>query len=205
MRIYTRTGDRGETSLIGGRRVPKDDLRIEAYGTVDELNALLGVVAASTRDGALLQILKRLQHELFVVGADLAAPNIENSNRSRTGEGEQKRRRSPDGGIPRIDASSIQALEASIDSLQSKLSPLSSFILPGGDKTAASLHHARTVCRRAERLVVRLARDQKVSVNPDVLTYLNRLSDLLFVLARWVNRMRKRKEDRWRPSTRQTE
>ncbi len=180
MRIYTKTGDKGETSLVGGGRVPKDNLRIEAYGTVDELNALLGIVAASSRENTLLKILKRLQNDLFIVGADLATPDpIVHKERS----------------IPRIAASHVEALESIIDKIDAKLAPLSYFILPGGNRIAAELHFARTVCRRAERAVVRLSRSD--AVNPHIVVYLNRLSDLLFVLARWVNHRRRRKEIRW--------
>lgn len=181
MRIYTRTGDKGKTSLVGGLRVSKDALRIEAYGTVDELNALLGIAAASSREKTLRKILTRLQNELFIVGADLATPDAREERRHR---------------VPRIGASHAKALESIIDSLDSKLPPLSYFILPGGDRLAAELHLARAVCRRAERVAVRLSRSEEV--NPHIVGYLNRLSDLLFVLARWVNCKRRRREVRWR-------
>ncbi len=193
MRIYTRTGDKGETSLVGGRRVSKDALRIEAYGTVDELNALLGIVASSSRQTTLLKVLERLQNELFVVGADLATPESGPDTESASnGRLEQHAERS----IPRISVSHAEGLESLIDRFDAELPPLDSFVLPGGDKVAADLHLARAVCRRAERAVVRLSHSE--AVNPQILVYLNRLSDLLFVLARWVNRMKRRKEVRWR-------
>lgn len=168
MKIYTRTGDTGQTGLFGGPRVAKDDARIEAYGTVDELNAVLGVVAAGDLPAELEEILLPVQHELFEIGAELATPEPA-AHRTAT-----------------IDEAPIARMEQQIDRLEAKLEPLKVFILPGGTPTAAHLHVARTVCRRAERRLVTLARrDERVSER--LIIYLNRLSDLLFVMARRAN------------------
>jgi cob(I)alamin adenosyltransferase len=167
VKIYTRTGDRGETGLFGGGRVLKYEPRIEAYGAVDETNAIVGVVRALHPSQRVDQILEHIQNELFVVGAELAAPSPAGA---RSG---------------RIEATHVARLEEMIDLCESQLEPLKRFILPGGAPTAAHLHHARTVCRRAERRVVALA--QLETVSPHLIAYLNRLSDLLFVLARFEN------------------
>ena len=181
MKIYTRTGDRGETSLFGGKRVPKDALRIETYGTVDELNSLLGVIRSMKIAKSLDRVLERIQSDLFVLGADLASPAGEN----------------PKGSVaPRIGVSNVTALEAVIDGFAPKLPPLKRFILPGGTLPASYFHLARSVCRRAERLAVRLARAE--SISPQILAYLNRLSDLLFILARWVSYQAGAKEIVWK-------
>jgi cob(I)alamin adenosyltransferase len=170
VKIYTKTGDDGLTGLLGPGRVPKHDLRIAAYGTVDELNAVLGVVRCLGLDAATDQLAARLQDELFVVGSALADPL-------------------PDGKFHNaITAAHVEYLEHTIDRLEAELEPLREFILPGGTPAAAYLHLARTVCRRAERLVVELALEKREAVARPVLVYLNRLSDLLFVLARAVNR-----------------
>lgn len=161
MKIYTRTGDRGETSLFGGARVPKNDPRIDAYGTIDELNSHLGVVLAMDRDTQLLAV----QRDLFEIGAHLASPGTSRFT-----------------GVP---ASRIEDLERSIDVMEAALTPLKSFILPGGSPAAAQLHVARTVCRRAERLVVALHDDDPATQSS--IAYLNRLSDYLFVAARFAN------------------
>ncbi len=166
MKIYTRTGDEGETGLWGGLRVSKDSPRVQAYGTVDECNAAIGVARAAGVDAALDALLAQIQNALFVVGADLATP----------GEAAH---------IPRIGAEAVQELEQAIDDLEAQLEPLRQFILPGGTLSAAYLHLARTICRRAERWVVALSRSEPV--NPQVIVYLNRLSDLLFVAARRAN------------------
>ncbi len=172
MKIYTKTGDRGETGVFGGPRVPKDHPRIEAYGTVDELNALLGLARCEKLPPDVDDLLARIQNELFDVGAELATPQ-------------------PDAkGIPRTAPRHIEALEQAIDHYEAGLAPLKSFILPGGVKAAAWLHLARTVCRRAERRLVTLIREKAGSdeaVSPMVVIYLNRLSDLCFVLARSLN------------------
>ncbi len=179
MKIYTKTGDRGDTSLFGGQRVPKDALRIEAYGTVDELNSILGLVRADNGDPRIDAILEVVQNELFELGADLATPqSVERGN------------------VKRIDARDVQALEKVIDDLGGQLKPLRSFILPGGSPVAARMHFARTVCRRAERAVVRLSRNE--DIGDTVVMYLNRLSDLLFVLARYANHRGGIGEVRWR-------
>ncbi len=167
MKIYTRTGDTGETGLLGGVRVKKHDLRIEAYGTVDELNAVLGVVRAARPSSRVDQILDHIQNELFSVGAELATPTTAGSH------------------FGRVEESQVARLEEMIDLCETDLSPLKNFILPGGTPAAAQLHLARTVCRRAERLVVALSESSAVS--PQLVVYLNRLSDLLFVLARYEN------------------
>lgn len=166
MKIYTRTGDDGETGLWGGLRVPKDAPRVQAYGTVDECNAAIGVARAAGVDAELDALLARVQNDLFVVGADLATPG-EAAN------------------IPRISEDAVQALEQAIDEMEAQLEPLRQFILPGGAPSAAYLHLARTICRRAERWVVTLSRSEPV--NPQITVYLNRLSDLLFVAARRAN------------------
>lgn len=166
MKIYTRTGDDGETGLWGGLRVAKDALRIHAYGTVDECNSALGLARASGLPTELDALAAELQSQLFVVGADLATP----------GEAAT---------IPRVGEAEVAVLEEAIDRLESSIEPLKQFILPGGTAAAANLHLARTVCRRAERWVVSLAREEQV--NPQASVYLNRLSDLLFVMARSAN------------------
>jgi cob(I)alamin adenosyltransferase len=160
-RIYTKAGDRGETGLGDGSRVPKDHPRVVAYGEVDELNAVLGLVRAG---GAESELLRDIQNDLFDVGADLCVPGS--------------------GGL-RVTTAQAERLEAAIDLVNERLTPLTSFVLPGGAPAAAWLHLSRTVCRRAERAVVTLMRSEVV--NENVLIYLNRLSDLLFVLARAAN------------------
>jgi len=164
VKIYTRTGDRGETSLFGGARVPKNDPRIDAYGTIDELNSCLGVVLAGEADAQLLDV----QRDLFEIGAHLASPGTSRFT-----------------GVP---ASRIEELERGIDAMEADLAPLKSFILPGGTLAAAQLHVARTVCRRAERLVVALHDDDAATQSS--IAYLNRLSDYLFVAARHANHKR---------------
>lgn len=169
-RIYTKTGDAGETSLGNGQRVAKTSLRIAAYGTVDELNSTIGCAIATDPKSPLADILKRIQNDLFDVGADLCVP-----------ESDQ-----PLEYIPlRITADQVTQLEHWIDAANEKLEPLKSFILPGGTPLAAHLHLARTVCRRAEIEVLRLTATERV--NAQVQIYLNRLSDLLFVLSRAAN------------------
>jgi cob(I)alamin adenosyltransferase len=168
MKIYTKTGDRGDTSLVGGQRVPKDALRVEAYGTVDELNSVLGIVLADSNESGLEMVLKPVQMKLFELGAELATPHPSENPR-----------------IPQITSRDAAPLEALIDALSADLPPLNNFVLPGGSPLAARIHFARTVCRRAERLVVRLSHSEEVGEG--IIVYLNRLSDLLFVLARHVN------------------
>jgi cob(I)alamin adenosyltransferase len=176
MKIYTKTGDAGETGLFGGGRVPKDDPRVQAYGHVDELNATLGFAAALDPAGFETELLQSVQRDLFAIGAELATPNA------------AKRRE-------QVGAERVSAIEHAIDTHEATLAPLKNFILPGGTPKAAALHVARTVCRRAERAVVTLARDEQI--NPSIIHYLNRLSDLLFVLARAVNRQAGRADIVW--------
>jgi cob(I)alamin adenosyltransferase len=169
-RIYTRTGDRGETALGNGTRVAKDHPRVTAYGSVDELNAVLGVLAALQPPPAEIDLLRSIQNDLFDVGADLCMPPAADPTAPQR---------------LRVLPAQAERLEAAIDRLNAPLSPLGSFVLPGGTAAAAWAHLARTVCRRAERDVVTLAHAE--SVNPEVIVYLNRLSDLLFVLGRVYN------------------
>ncbi len=166
MRIYTRTGDRGETGLIGGLRISKAALRIAAYGSVDELNSALGVAIAQLEEDELKRWLHAIQNELHVVCADLASPDLARP-------------------VPRITAAHVERLEQLCDRIDAELPPLKQFILPGGSFPAALIHLARAIARRAEREVVALA--QQEPVNPEVIRYLNRLSDLLFLMARWIN------------------
>jgi cob(I)alamin adenosyltransferase len=165
-KVYTKTGDAGQTSLVSGARVSKADLRVGAYGDVDELNSALGVVRTFPLEAELNALLGRLQNELFILGADLATPAGTS--------------------VPRVDESLVQGLEELIDKYLEELEPLREFILPGGCQAGAMLHLARTIARRAERLVVALS--EREEINAAALQYLNRLSDLLFVLARVVNR-----------------
>ena len=180
MKIYTKTGDQGQTGLLGGRRLGKDDPRVTAYGEVDELNALLGLVRAQTADASLRRLLSALQRDLFALGAQLADPSARVATRKQKAA---------------ITEATVRRLERAIDARESKLPRLTSFILPGGSATGALLHLARTVCRRAERSVVALARRE--ALDPRLVVYLNRLSDLLFVLARSENHSRGEPEDRW--------
>jgi cob(I)alamin adenosyltransferase len=169
-RIYTKTGDAGETGLGDGSRVSKDHIRVTAYGEVDELNSVLGLIRAYCPDYVESSLLRDIQNDLFDVGADLCMPQSASE---------------PEGAALRVTASQSEKLERAIDRVNDHLQPLHSFILPGGSQVAAWLHLARTVCRRAERSVVTLAKD--VAINESVVIYLNRLSDLLFVLSRAVN------------------
>jgi cob(I)alamin adenosyltransferase len=172
-KIYTRTGDDGTTALGTGERRKKYDLRIAAYGTLDEVNATLGLVRLHTADDASLDpALSRIQNDLFDVGADLCTPD--------KGKG-------PGGARLTVTDAQVSWLESEIDRLNAQLVPLKSFVLPGGSAAAAYLHLARTVCRRAERLVVELTDTPDESVTPEVLKYINRLSDFLFVASRYAN------------------
>ncbi len=174
MKIYTKFGDGGETMLFDGTRVAKDHLRIDTYGTVDELNSLLGLAVVDCRHEKLRGILGALQDELFDLGADLATP-VDSELTKRSG---------------RVGEKHIAFLEQVIDEVTAELPALKRFILPGGGVTAARLHVARTVCRRAERLLVELMRQEDFGEPPhQPLIYLNRLSDLLFTLARWANKL----------------
>ena len=171
-KVYTRTGDEGSTGLGGGQRVAKDAPRIEAYGTVDELNSVLGLVLARQVSPEIAEPLARVQNDLFHLGSDLCVR-------------EEDKEKMP---VPRIEERHVAALEKLIDSLSADLPPLENFVLPGGAPGSARLHLARTVCRRAERRIVTLAAEEPIG--DWVLRYLNRLSDLLFVMARWENRAR---------------
>jgi len=176
-RVYTRTGDAGDTALVGGRRVPKDGVRIEAYGALDELNAVVGLARVfnaeqldrGARPRRLDEVLRRLQNELFDLGSELATPADAHYE-----------------GMFRVGEAEVAALERLIDECQKDLTPLKSFVLPGGGRVSGFLHQARTVCRRTERRVLALSRVEPVGPWP--VAYLNRLGDLLFVLSRWVGR-----------------
>ncbi len=172
-KIYTRTGDEGTTALGTGARVAKHDLRVEAYGTTDEANATIGLARVYTRETEpeLDAMLARIQNDLFDLGADLCFPDESKDTRGRLS----------------ISGIQVKRLEAEIDLMNAELAPLRSFVLPGGMPAAGFLHLARTVCRRAERLMVALAQREGDSVNPDALRYVNRLSDFLFVAARYAN------------------
>lgn len=184
-RIYTKRGDGGETSLVGGQRVPKDSLRIDVYGTVDELNACVGIATVSCSEEPRLNelgaILRRVQHELFNLGSVLATP---------PGDVQPQQ--------PRVTASEVTQLEREIDSMNAELKELRSFVLPGATRIDAELHLARTVCRRAERLLVTLSHSE--SVPPEAIHYLNRLSDALFVYSRWANHRLGASEVLWQPN-----
>ncbi len=188
-RIYTRRGDAGETSLAGGQRVPKDAPRIEAYGTVDELSAFVGLACVSCEQhagqflqlGQLAAILRRVQHELFNLGSILATlPSDVHPRQAR------------------ITSAEAERLEREMDAMSAELEPLRSFVLPGGTRLNAELHAARTVCRRAERLVVAAARREEIPA--EAIRYLNRLSDALFVMSRWANHVMRVPEVLWDPN-----
>lgn len=181
MKIYTKTGDAGETGLFGGPRVKKSDPRVEAYGEVDELNAAVGAVRAVVEDPEIDRELAKVQEELFCVGAELATPH---GAKARSA-------------IPPVQADWAARLEGAMDAWDEELPALSKFVLPGGTRTAAALHLARTVCRRVERRVVAIAGE--VEVDGLVLVYLNRLSDFLFVAARVANHRAKKEEPFWDP------
>jgi cob(I)alamin adenosyltransferase len=169
MKIYTKTGDAGTTGLFGGPRVAKDDPRICAYGSVDELNAVIGIARSTGLGEKLDSILSSVQHQLFSIGAELATPNPEEHSLKWEG------------------GSHVIEMESAIDDLEAYLTPLRNFILPGGSTQAAHLHLARTVCRRTEREIVSFSRDRNVSDASHIVVFLNRLSDLLFVMARFAN------------------
>ncbi|MFZ5897159.1 MAG: cob(I)yrinic acid a,c-diamide adenosyltransferase [Myxococcota bacterium] len=181
MRIYTKTGDDGTTGLFGGERVPKDSLRVEAYGTVDELNSVLGMARAEQSAPELDALLAELQDDLLCLGAELACVPGKEKNLSSRAIGE-------------LD---IERLERAIDEHEAKLPPLRNFILPGGSRASAALHLARTVCRRAERCVLSAGRE--AALRGALLIYLNRLADLLFVLARRANQLAGSSDVAWAP------
>jgi cob(I)alamin adenosyltransferase len=182
-RIYTKTGDQGQTHLAGGQRVSKDSPRLECYGTVDELNAFVGMAAVSANESvpALVPILRRVQHELFNLGSILATkPEDVHPKQARVTEAE------------------VRQLEIEIDSMNQELAPLRSFVLPGGTRLNTELHACRTICRRAERLAVSLSREEPIP--PQTIQYLNRLSDAFFVWSRWVNHVLAVPEILWEPN-----
>lgn len=180
MKIYTKTGDDGSTSLFGGTRVQKNNIRINAYGTIDELNSVIGIAVSGDINDEIKFELENIQNVLFQIGSELASPENVKSNI-----------------IKRTSEEDVKNLETLIDKFDEKLPPLKNFILPGGNNSAAQLHFARTVCRRAERIIVELKEFELVSKN--VLIYVNRLSDLLFVLARYQNLSRSTAEIIWKP------
>jgi len=185
-KVYTRTGDRGETGLVGGKRVAKDSQRVEAYGAVDELNSVVGLARVFNEEDResgeghrfLDEVLCQIQDELFDIGSELATPP----------EAEYE-------GMFKVSADDVRALELLMDECQKDLAPLQSFILPGGGRIGAYLHQCRTVCRRVERDVLRLSREELI--NGDVIKYLNRLSYLFFVLARWISHQMGEPEYLW--------
>ena len=176
MKIYTKTGDQGKTSFVGGERVSKNDLRIETTGTLDELNSVLGVALSNITDEKLRFIIEKAQHDLFTLGAELSWFTSKAANRK----------------LPETSADHVKALEQHIDDLNDVLVTQTAFILPNGTSASTHLHVARTVCRRAERLVVTLG--QNYPLNPEILRYINRLSDLLFVMSRYANKEFEMKE-----------
>lgn len=180
MKIYTKTGDDGSTSLFGGTRVQKNNIRINAYGTIDELNSVIGIAVSGDINDEIKFELENIQNVLFQIGSELASPENVKSNI-----------------IKRTSEEDVKNLETLIDKFDEKLPPLKNFILPGGNNSAAQLHFARTVCRRAERIIVELKEFELVSKN--VLIYVNRLSDLFFVLARYQNLSRSTAEIIWKP------
>jgi cob(I)alamin adenosyltransferase len=182
MKIYTKTGDDGTTGLFGNQRVPKDSPRVDVYGTSDEANSVLGLALAEGAPEELARVLVDLQARMFDLGADLATPRSDRPDPTY---------------LTRIDPSHVATLERWIDHFEAELPPLSNFILPGGVPTAAHLHHARTVVRRAERGLVALARTE--NLGSSIPLFVNRLSDLLFVLARWTNRAAGVADVPWRP------
>lgn len=181
MKIYTKTGDFGTTFLFGGKRVDKGSARIEAYGCIDELNSLIGIIVSELKDRNMLKLLARIQNELFVLGGDLATPLDVKVK------------------VPRITRTFVKRLEKEIDQFDKNLPKLRNFILPGGGKIGSTLHLARTVARRGERRIVDLSLIEKVNKND--LVYINRLSDWLFVLARMANKMEGRPETIWKGRT----
>ena len=177
VKIYTKTGDDGSTGLIGSTRVRKSSPRIIAYGAIDELNSSLGIVLASKLDSDISELLTKIQNDLFVVGADLANPDLKNTSN-------------------RITDDMVQFLEHSIDNLEKELSPISYFILPGGDQIASHVHMARAISRRAETCIVYLAEIEEINITCKI--YINRLADLLFVIARVINKRKMIKDIAWK-------
>jgi len=187
MKIYTKTGDRGKTSLFGGTRVPKYNLRIEAYGTIDELNSFIGLIRDQEIDKNTFDVLVKIQTELFTLGSMLATPK----DKELLKNGKERLN------IPKINYSDIEFLEKEIDVMNSELPSMTNFILPGGHSTVSYCHIARTVCRRAERITVNLSQHEEI--NTITISYLNRLSDYLFVLARKLTKDNQAVEVAWKP------
>lgn len=179
MKIYTKTGDKGETGLFGGKRISKDSLRIAAYGEIDELNSVLGICRVINKIVEIDKVLHQLQREICDLAADLATPLDEKLS------------------VPRMKKSQVQQIEDWIDEISNKVEPLKNFILPGGSILASYLHFARAVCRRAERTIVALQKKEEISKN--IAEYVNRLSDLMFVMARYMNRLDGVKDEKWTP------
>ena len=189
MKIYTKTGDKGETALYGGTRVSKASARVESYGNIDELNSFIGIAKSHIEDKEVLEQLKKIQFDLFTVGSEAATP----VDKLMLANGRSR--------LPLIIAEKeIEELENWMDAYEEKLDPLQFFILPGGGKAATFLHAARTICRRAERSLVFL--NQNEEVRPELIKYLNRLSDYLFVLARYVSKINGEAEEYWNPNDR---
>ncbi|WP_296636794.1 cob(I)yrinic acid a,c-diamide adenosyltransferase [Polaribacter sp.] len=188
MKIYTKTGDEGTTALFGGTRVKKYNLRIDSYGTVDELNAYIGLIKDQKIEDATKNSLLKIQNELFTLGAMLATPPEKETLKS----GKERLN------IPKINSNSIEFLEDEIDAMDSELPQMTHFILPGGHQAVSFCHVARCVCRRAERLCVEL--NDEEAINSDILKYLNRLSDYLFVLARMLSKQLQVDEIKWIPT-----
>ena len=177
VKIYTKTGDDGTTGLVGGKRVKKTNSRIIAYGSIDEINSAIGIVLSSTLDSDIAETLTKIQNDLFVVGADLASPDLKNLSN-------------------RVTQDMVEYLENQIDKLESELTPISYFILPGGDMLSSQIHLARSICRRAEINILTVT--EKEQINKTCQIYINRLSDLLFVISRVINKRKKIKDVAWK-------
>jgi cob(I)alamin adenosyltransferase len=182
MKIYTKGGDKGETGLFGGERVSKDVDRIEAYGTIDELNSYIGIAAIEITDKKVISVLEKIQNYLFILGSDLSSPDTVKNKKAN---------------IPRVSKEFCLDLENDIDYFDSRNEELKNFIIPGGNKGAALLHVCRTICRRAERRTVKLNKNENIGQN--ILIFLNRLSDLFFVLARYQNKISGVPDKKWVP------
>lgn len=189
MKIYTKTGDKGQTSLYGGTRVSKASARVESYGNIDELNSFIGFAKSEIHEEKVLNQLKKIQFDLFTVGSESATP----VDKLTLANGKSRL-------SLMISETEIEELENWMDEMEGKLEPLQYFILPGGGKSATSLHICRTVCRRAERSLIFL--NETEEVRPELIKYLNRLSDYLFVLARYISKISGEKEEFWNPSER---
>jgi len=189
MKIYTKTGDKGETSLYGGTRVSKASARVESYGNIDELNSFIGVAKSHIEDQGAIDQLKKIQFDLFTVGSESATP----ADKLMLANGRSRLSLV-------ISETEISELENWMDAMEEHLEPLQYFILPGGGKAATSLHVARTVCRRAERSLIFL--NESENIRPELIKYLNRLSDYLFVLARYVSKLQNETEEFWNPNER---